>query len=422
MSLVTRGTLLVALVFLWGTSTTLALRYRFYDNGSCDHDSPANATYPPNDSDPIQGVIGGCNSAPVGTDWNQVEVDWVSQYSTSCDGVNTGDIVLIYCNVNCAGQSAELPIGDNCYAPIDGCAFGSFRISCDADTTSGSSTSQSTSSKTTSSSSSTPPPSSSTTPTSTSVTSATTTQQTSPVVTTTVTSAASTSTSSSQSSVSSTSSLIASSTTDSVAVQSSQIAATTGTNVPSAAASIPAQTSAAHKAISTGAIAGAAVGGAVGLAALVALVFFMMRCRSSPEGTVAESDPFVMPSPTNIPPYKNYTDAPPFTDAPSSSNALSYTDLRPSRAGPSSSSNALSFTDAQPSNHAPFYPAPPVPGAMSGTRLPYMSEPNASFVMNAPSHNDSSRVIYHIDAEELPPPPPPESVLELPPQYSDRRR
>ncbi|THU78682.1 hypothetical protein K435DRAFT_886831 [Dendrothele bispora CBS 962.96] len=94
----------VAQDFLW----------RFYDNGGCDHGSPAGATFPPNNGPPGDGTFGDCFSAPVGINWSNLEV-------------NVANLrVLAFCNINC--QGAEIDNSDmNCNSPPAGCALGSFK-------------------------------------------------------------------------------------------------------------------------------------------------------------------------------------------------------------------------------------------------------------------------------------------------------
>ncbi|KAF8171143.1 hypothetical protein BJ912DRAFT_121480 [Pholiota molesta] len=52
----------------------VAFIYRYYDNGGCDHSSPANAMFPANGSPALNGNSGQCLSAPVGANWTTLEL------------------------------------------------------------------------------------------------------------------------------------------------------------------------------------------------------------------------------------------------------------------------------------------------------------------------------------------------------------
>ncbi|KAN0098322.1 hypothetical protein V8E51_013985 [Hyaloscypha variabilis] len=96
-------------------------QYRFYSNGGCDHSSSDAFTYPPDSQSPDQGTILYCNSAPVGTNWNRLEIDVLFP-------TGSGVGVVTFCNINCEGNYSAKQQGTNCYVPYPGCAIGSFAV------------------------------------------------------------------------------------------------------------------------------------------------------------------------------------------------------------------------------------------------------------------------------------------------------
>ncbi|KAE9373715.1 hypothetical protein N431DRAFT_465992 [Stipitochalara longipes BDJ] len=107
-----------------GNSSNSALydfQYRFYSNGGCDHSTSDAYTYPPDSQSPFQGTIQYCYSAPIGTNWNRLEID-------ATFPVGPGVSVITFCNVQCAGGQSAKQQGTHCYIPVDGCAIGSFAV------------------------------------------------------------------------------------------------------------------------------------------------------------------------------------------------------------------------------------------------------------------------------------------------------
>ncbi|OCK90254.1 uncharacterized protein K441DRAFT_680425 [Cenococcum geophilum 1.58] len=76
--------------------------WRFYDNGGCDHNSSPDDTWPENGTAAGEGTYGVCYSAPVGVNWNRVEID-VFFSSSQARGVQT------FCNINCQGGASVKP-------------------------------------------------------------------------------------------------------------------------------------------------------------------------------------------------------------------------------------------------------------------------------------------------------------------------
>ncbi|KAK5661589.1 hypothetical protein OQA88_9687 [Cercophora sp. LCS_1] len=109
-----------AIVLLAAIGQASAFRYRFYADASCNHNAPASRTYPRNDQGPFEGGVGGCYSAPTGTNWQRLEID------TTFAG--TSNNVITYCNVGCQGSGSSLQKNTNCYIPFPGCAIGSFKV------------------------------------------------------------------------------------------------------------------------------------------------------------------------------------------------------------------------------------------------------------------------------------------------------
>ncbi|KAK3293560.1 uncharacterized protein B0H64DRAFT_434718 [Chaetomium fimeti] len=90
-----------------------AFQFRFYANSNCNHDAAAGSTSPPNNGPPSSGSAGNCYSAPIGVNWQRLEID------------NPPNSVITYCNVNCQGSGSALQGGTHCFTPFPGCAIGS---------------------------------------------------------------------------------------------------------------------------------------------------------------------------------------------------------------------------------------------------------------------------------------------------------
>ena len=65
----------------------------------------------------LSGKLGGCYSAPTGTDWQRVELD--ENFSGTRNGV------LVFCDAQCQGRVTSLQRGSHCVTPVSGCAAGS---------------------------------------------------------------------------------------------------------------------------------------------------------------------------------------------------------------------------------------------------------------------------------------------------------
>ncbi|KAJ7868122.1 hypothetical protein B0H13DRAFT_2351615 [Mycena leptocephala] len=87
----------------------VTFHWRLYNNGGCDHSSPATATFPPipeqrrstRDVSPVPGIA-----------WNRLEVD------TSVD-------LFTFCGANCTGSDLET-VGISCNSAPAGCVLNSF--------------------------------------------------------------------------------------------------------------------------------------------------------------------------------------------------------------------------------------------------------------------------------------------------------
>ncbi|KAJ7881250.1 hypothetical protein B0H13DRAFT_1891455 [Mycena leptocephala] len=80
--------------------------WRLYNNGGCDHGSPANATFPPSPAAPRTGIVDQCVTTPQGIPWNRLEASGQLDMFVFCDANCTGanlENVLIPCNSAPAG-------------------------------------------------------------------------------------------------------------------------------------------------------------------------------------------------------------------------------------------------------------------------------------------------------------------------------
>ncbi|KAF8187940.1 hypothetical protein K438DRAFT_1764648 [Mycena galopus ATCC 62051] len=85
--------------------------WRLYNNGGCDHNSPASATSPPDPGPPAAGTFDLCLLAPQGISWNRLEVV----------------VITTFCNDDCQGGSLTT-FGSTCAGVLDGCVIGSFSV------------------------------------------------------------------------------------------------------------------------------------------------------------------------------------------------------------------------------------------------------------------------------------------------------
>ncbi|KAJ7925567.1 hypothetical protein B0H13DRAFT_2314365 [Mycena leptocephala] len=90
----------------------VTFHWRLYNNGGCDHSSPATATFPPIPGSARDGVFDVCVTAPQGIAWNRIEVD------TSVD-------LFTFCGANCRGSDLET-VGISCNSAPAGCVLNSF--------------------------------------------------------------------------------------------------------------------------------------------------------------------------------------------------------------------------------------------------------------------------------------------------------
>ncbi|KAJ7464002.1 hypothetical protein FB451DRAFT_1403383 [Mycena latifolia] len=93
--------------------------WRLYNNGGCDHTSPAEATSPPFPNAPGTGVFNECITSPKGifegVQWNRLEV--------GAPGLE----IITFCNANCGGQSLTTD-GSTCAGVAAGCVIESFLV------------------------------------------------------------------------------------------------------------------------------------------------------------------------------------------------------------------------------------------------------------------------------------------------------
>ncbi|KAF7364456.1 hypothetical protein MSAN_01106800 [Mycena sanguinolenta] len=89
--------------------------WRLYNNGGCDHSSPASATFPPDPDAPGTGSFSQCIDAPQGLPWTNVEVN--------LDDVTT----YVFCNDNCGGAELQ-SVDQTCSGVVPGCVIGSFIV------------------------------------------------------------------------------------------------------------------------------------------------------------------------------------------------------------------------------------------------------------------------------------------------------
>ena len=83
-----------------------------------------------------EGTYGVCYSAPVGVNWNRVEIDVFFSSSQAREFPSTSPSpstpflthaggVQTFCNINCQGGASVKQQDTNCYLPTSGCAIGS---------------------------------------------------------------------------------------------------------------------------------------------------------------------------------------------------------------------------------------------------------------------------------------------------------
>ncbi|KAK5656030.1 hypothetical protein OQA88_5169 [Cercophora sp. LCS_1] len=111
---------LVAAALLGVAYADVPFRYRFYSTPNCNHNNEAITTWPRINQDPLNGKLGGCYSAPTGTDWQRVELD--ENFSGTRNGV------LVFCDAQCQGRVTSIQRGSHCVSPVSGCAAGSFAV------------------------------------------------------------------------------------------------------------------------------------------------------------------------------------------------------------------------------------------------------------------------------------------------------
>ncbi|KAJ7779883.1 hypothetical protein B0H16DRAFT_727721 [Mycena metata] len=87
--------------------------WRVYNNGGCDHNSSAAATFPPNPAPAGIADVDTCISVPQGIDWNRLEV-----------GIGTLEM-FTFCGDHCTGDVLETD-DTGCNLPPPGCAIASF--------------------------------------------------------------------------------------------------------------------------------------------------------------------------------------------------------------------------------------------------------------------------------------------------------
>lgn len=61
----------------------------------------------------LSGSQTNCYSAPIGVNWQRVEID------------SPPSQIITFCNVNCQGSGSALQSGKNCFTPATNCAIGS---------------------------------------------------------------------------------------------------------------------------------------------------------------------------------------------------------------------------------------------------------------------------------------------------------
>ncbi|KAJ7864886.1 hypothetical protein B0H13DRAFT_1898950 [Mycena leptocephala] len=93
--------------------------WRLYNNGGCDHGSPAAATFPPIPAPARDGTKAKCVNTPQGIQWNKLEVDTsceslafslaISLSSQHCQIVD----IFTFCHIGCTGSSLE-SVGASC--------------------------------------------------------------------------------------------------------------------------------------------------------------------------------------------------------------------------------------------------------------------------------------------------------------------
>ncbi|KAH6632203.1 hypothetical protein F5144DRAFT_548201 [Chaetomium tenue] len=118
-------TLFTIITALLASSRAEAFQFRFFKppnphdpdaNSNCNHSAAAGSTSPPNNGPPSSGSPNNCYSAPIGVNWQRLEID------------NPPNSVITFCNVNCQGSGSALQSGTHCFTPFPGCAIGSFKV------------------------------------------------------------------------------------------------------------------------------------------------------------------------------------------------------------------------------------------------------------------------------------------------------
>ncbi|KDR77640.1 hypothetical protein GALMADRAFT_138716 [Galerina marginata CBS 339.88] len=112
--------LFVVFANLIPVANAISFHYRFYDNYSCDHNSPSQDTYPPIGLDLLLGSENQCLSAPQNGNWTNVELD---------NPLTTGGLTLTtFCNINCEGAGSSEQYNTHCFIPAPNCFIGSFSV------------------------------------------------------------------------------------------------------------------------------------------------------------------------------------------------------------------------------------------------------------------------------------------------------
>ncbi|KAF8171139.1 hypothetical protein BJ912DRAFT_121345 [Pholiota molesta] len=100
----------------------VAFIYRYYNNGGCDHSSPANATFPENGVNPLSAGSGQCLSPPTGTNRTTVE------FNVNASTVPSVSELIVFCGSDCNGTGNAQQLGDACVGAPSGCNVGSFFV------------------------------------------------------------------------------------------------------------------------------------------------------------------------------------------------------------------------------------------------------------------------------------------------------
>ncbi|KAJ6518390.1 hypothetical protein DFH09DRAFT_1373477 [Mycena vulgaris] len=103
---------LLAIVQL--AAAQVPFHWRLYNNGGCDHSSPATATFPPIPGSARDGAFDVCFNAPKGVSWNRLEVD---------ENVD----LFAFCGADCTGADLE-NVALQCNSAPDSCVLSSFIV------------------------------------------------------------------------------------------------------------------------------------------------------------------------------------------------------------------------------------------------------------------------------------------------------